>query len=158
MGERGMIVDVSTTLACSLDEAIAHVRTPRLLQFVASPLVRFVPVEPSEFPDVWGEGRYTVALRLFGVIPFGEQAIVISMPPTDTGFCVRDAGHGALISTWDHLITITPQGTGCHYRDRVHVRAGVLTPVVWLFAQWFYRHRQRRWRVLCASGFDYAAR
>jgi hypothetical protein len=150
-----MIVDISTVLECSLDEAVNHVKTPQLLEFVAAPLVRFVPVSPPLFPDAWSEGEYTVALRLFGIVPFGKQAIVISMPPTETGFIVRDAGHSALIHTWDHLITITPHGRGCHYRDRVDVRAGMLTPFVWLFAQLFYRHRQRRWRALVAKGFDY---
>lgn len=152
-----MIVDISTILKCSIDEAVTHVKTPRLLEFVAAPLVRFVPVTPPVFPDVWSVGEYSVALRLFGIVPVGKQAIVISMPPTETGFTVRDAGHGALINTWDHLITITPHGSGCHYRDRVEVRAGVLTPFVWLFAQLFYRHRQRRWRALVARHFDYGA-
>ena len=26
------------------------------------------------------------------------------------------------------------------------IEAGPLTLLVWLFANWFYRHRQRRWR------------
>ena len=152
-----MIVDISTILGCSIDEAVAHVKTPQLLAFVAAPLVRFVPVSPPVFPEVWSAGEYSVALRLFGVVPFGKQAIVISVPPTETGFTVRDAGHSTLINTWDHLITITPHGSGCHYRDRVEVHAGVLTPFVWLFAQMFYRHRQRRWRALVARHFDYGA-
>lgn len=152
-----MIVDISTILECSLDEAVTHVKTPRLLEFVAAPLVRFVPVSPPVFPEAWSAGEYSVALRLFGVVPFGKQAIVISMPPTETGFTVRDAGHSALINTWNHIITITPHGSGCHYRDRVEVRAGVLTPFVWLLAQFFYRHRQRRWRALVARNFDYGA-
>ena len=100
-----MIVDISTILDCSIDEAVTHVKTPRLLKFVAAPLVRFVPVSPRVFPAVWSTGEYLVALRLLGVVPFGKQAIVISMPATETGFTVRDAGHSAIISTWDHLIT-----------------------------------------------------
>ena len=152
-----MIVDISTILECSIDEAVAHVKTPRLLEFVAAPVVRFDPVSPPVFPEVWSAGEYSVALRLFGVVPFGKQAIVISVPPTETGFAIRDAGHSALINTWDHLITITPHGSGCHYRDRVDVQAGLLTPFIWLFAQLFYRHRQRRWRALVARKFDYPA-
>jgi hypothetical protein len=150
-----MIVDISTILECTIDEAVTHVKTPRLLEFVAAPLVRFDPVSPPVFPDLWSAGEYSVALRLFGVVPFGKQAIVISMPPTETGFTVRDAGHSALINTWDHFIIITPHGYRCHYRDRVEVRAGLLTPFIWLFAQFFYRHRQRRWRALVAKNFDY---
>ena len=152
-----MIVDIHTILACRLDEAVTHVKTPRLLEFVAAPMVRFVPVTPHAFPDTWSEGEYVAALRLFGIIPFGAQSIVISMARTTDGFTVRDAGYGALISRWDHVITITPHEDGCHYRDRVDVRAGVMTPFVWLFAQLFYRHRQRRWRALVARKFNYGA-
>ena len=85
-----MIVDISTMLTCSIDEAVSHLKTPRLLEFVASPLVRFVPVRPPVFPEVWSTGEYSVALRLFGVVPFGKQAIVIARPRHD-----RRRGHGA---------------------------------------------------------------
>lgn len=33
-------------------------------------------------------------------------------------------------------------------RFPVEIRAGVLTPLVWLFAQVFFRYRQMRWRSL----------
>ena len=85
-----MIVDISTMLTCSIDEAVSHLKTPRLLEFVASPLVRFVPVRPPVFPEVWSTGEYSVALRLFGVVPFGTQAIVIARPRHD-----RRRGHEA---------------------------------------------------------------
>jgi len=62
-----------------------------------------------------------------------------------------------LIKKWDHRITIDPSGTGTLYRDHVIIEAGVFTFFIWAFAQIFYRHRQRRWRQLVASGFDYAA-
>jgi len=62
---------------------------------------------------------------------------------------LRDNGYSALITTWDHWITVEPDGErGTRYRDEVEVKAGLLTPFVWLFAQVFYRHRQRRWRAL----------
>jgi hypothetical protein len=152
-----MIVDIGTILECSIDEAIVHAKSPRLLEFVAAPLVRFVPVSPLVFPEAWSAGKYLVSLRLLGVVPFGKQEIVISMPPSETGFSLRDAGYSAIVNTWDHLIRITPHGSGCYYRDRVEVRAGLLTPIIWLFAQLFYRHRQRRWRALVKKDFDYGS-
>ena len=36
----------------------------------------------------------------------------------------------------------------CLYRDRIEIEAGFLTPFVGLYARWFYRTRQRRWRAL----------
>ena len=150
-----MRIDVSTYLPCTFDQAVTHVRTSKLLQFVAAPLVRFTAVNPAHFPESWFEATFWVRLHIFSLVPFGQQAIVISMPQTETGFALRDAGHSALIKTWDHLIIIEPQADGVLYRDRVEVRAGVLTPFIWLFAQLFYRHRQRRWRVLVDQEFRY---
>lgn len=67
---------------------------------------------------------------------------------------LRDDGRGTLATKWDHLITIQASEQGS-YTDRVEVRAGVLTPFVWLFSWFFYRHRQRRWQRLIANGFAY---
>ncbi len=152
-----MIVDVSTFLPVAPGVVEAHLRTSRLLIYVAFPLVKFIPYGATRLPDVWEEGTYWVSLRLLGFVPFGKQAVVISYPESPSSFSVRDNGHSMLIKKWDHRITIDPSGTGTLYRDHVIIEAGVFTFFIWAFAQIFYRHRQRRWRQLVASGFDYAA-
>lgn len=150
-----MKVDLSIVLPCDMEDAAVHVMATRLLQYVAHPLVSFSPVDGAAFPVTWTEGTHWVRLKLFGLLPFGRQAIVISKPSIPSGIAIRDAGHSALIPVWDHLITIEPHPGGSLYRDQVDVSAGVLTPLIWMFAQVFYRHRQRRWLRLAASGFDY---
>ena len=149
-----MQVDISTQLPCNPRDAIEQVKSSRLLLHVAKPLVTFVPIEPSQLPHTWADGTYWVSLRLFGIIPCGKQAVVISYP-SSAPFTLRNNGHSALIQKWDHVITIVPSGDGTLYRDRVAIDAGVLTPFMWLFAQVFYRHRQRRWRQLVKHGFTY---
>jgi hypothetical protein len=53
----------------------------------------------------------------------------------------------ALVRRWDHLIRIRPLANDCcRYLDEIDIDAGPLTLLVWLFAQVFYRHRQRRWQ------------
>ena len=152
-----MQVDLATQLPCTLAEVIAQVRTPRLLRQVASPLLSFSPLDPAEFPDTWSEGTYWVKLKLFGVLPIGRQAIVTTYPQTENAqaFMLRDNGYSPLINKWDHLITAQEVSGGTLYRDRVTIDAGILTPFVWLFARLFYAHRQRRWAVLAANGFNY---
>lgn len=152
-----MIVDVSTFLPIEPKAVEAQLKTSRLLLHVAAPLVKFVPCDPIQLPELWEEGTYWVSLRLLGFIPLGRQAVVISYPKTQVGFALRDNGHSALIEKWDHRITIEPSGSGTLYRDYVTVEAGLLTLFVWAFAQIFYRHRQRRWRQLVANNFDYGA-
>ncbi len=152
-----MQINLSTQLPCSLTEVVAQVRTPRLLRQVASPLLSFSPLTPSEFPSTWSEGTYWVRLKLFGLLPIGRQAIVISYPQAGNAlaFMLRDNGYSPLISKWDHLITAQEVSGGTLYRDRVTIEAGILTPAVWLFARLFYAHRQRRWATLAANGFNY---
>jgi len=152
-----MIVDVSTFLPVEPSKVEAHLRTSRLLIHVASPLVKFIPLGDTRLPETWKEGTYWVSLRLLGFIPFGKQAVVISYPESQGGFSLRDNGHSMLVKKWDHRITIVPSGTGTLYRDHVVIEAGALTVCIWAFAQLFYRYRQRRWRQLVASGFNYAA-
>lgn len=150
-----MKVDLTTVLPCTVDQAVEQAMTTRLLQYVAFPLVSFASVGAAPLPETWSVGTHWVSLTLLRFMPLGRQAIVISRPPAERGVALRDAGHSALIPVWDHLITIKPISGGVLYRDQVDVRAHVLTPLVWLFAQTFYRHRQRRWRRLVANGFDY---
>ncbi len=99
-----MRLDISTRLPCTLDQAVSQVMTTRLLQYVSHPLVSFTFIDAPQFPRTWTAGTHWVSLTLFGFLPFGRQAIVISIPPVETGFALRDAGHSTLIPVWNHLI------------------------------------------------------
>ncbi|MBI5589142.1 MAG: hypothetical protein HY881_01535 [Deltaproteobacteria bacterium] len=145
----------------AIDAEIAwqEVLKPRLLDFVAYPMLRFEYLDPATRPAIWNPGNYLVDMRVLGLIPFGTQVIGIEIPD-DTGAVrqLRDNGHSRLIRTWDHRVMVEPLGYGrCRYTDEIHVQAGLLTPFIWMFAWIFYRHRQRRWKKLIAAGFDYSA-
>jgi hypothetical protein len=146
-------VNLSTILPIPVETAWDLVQTTALLEHVSAPLLRFVPIEPRALPSVWSECAYHVRVLLFGAIPMGEQWIDVSrLAAGPDSFQLRDNGWGSLARRWDHLITIDPVGPGtCRYTDRVDIAAGVLTPLIWAFAQLLYRHRQRRWRVLAAD-------
>ena len=132
-----------------------EVQTARLLILIAWPLMRFEPVGDQPFTSFQAGGRYEVKLRLFGIIPFGKQWIVTSTHEPDAATwpkVLRDDGYSALIDKWDHWITVSPgKGGGTDYLDEVEISAGPLTPIIWGFAQLFYRHRQRRWRGLAQT-------
>ena len=148
-----MIVELRTRLEAPAAQCIAAVMAPALLQHIASPLIRFEPVARSGWPDRWEPGPFPVQMKLFGWVPLGIQTIDISVPDAPAGqFRLRDRGHSALIERWDHLISIETVDGGTRYIDRVDIRAGWRTPLVWLFARVFYAHRQRRWRRLATSG------
>jgi len=144
-------------LDCPPAEAIQHVRSPRLLEYVAAPWIRFEPVDPPKLPDEWEPGRYLVQMRLFGAIPLGTQWIGIrAVEQRGERLLVHDQGTSTLVRVWDHRIEITPAADGgTRYCDRVTIEAGWRTPFVGWFARRFFAHRQRRWRRLVRSKFDY---
>ncbi len=155
-----MKVVVKTVLDAPVERIWAEVKTPRLLNYVAAPLIVFDLIDPKTMPAHWGDGRYLVSMRFLGLIPIGRQWFVTSTPqPEDQArgvFRIHDNGIGDIAKVWSHLIVIEPQADGrTAYRDEVEVKAGVLTLGVWLFAHWFYRHRQTRWRRLVRQGFRY---
>lgn len=146
---RSMMLDISA------ERAWAAIQEPRLLNHIAYPLQTFKPVDPPKLPATWAESRYKVRLRLFGVVPIGEQWIVIGILERGPDrYRMRDDGHGDLVRRWEHRITIEALSSSrCRYTDEVEIDAGVLTPLVAAFASVFFRHRQRRWRALVASDF-----
>jgi ligand-binding SRPBCC domain-containing protein len=150
-----MRVAIETLIEAPADIVWQHLQTPALLAHVAAPVLRFTPVQPADWPAVWAEGDYVTAMHFLGVLPLGRQTVAIrkghsqAWPRT-----VRDAGWGQLVRQWDHLITVAADGPcRTRYRDEVTIGAGLLTPFIWLFALFFYRHRQRRWRRLARTGF-----
>ncbi len=150
----------STTICAPAERVWSELQTPRLLVHVARPFVRFVPVSPPQFPEVWEDAEYEVKVWAFGVVPFGRQTIRTSRSAEDGNVHVlRDRGSGQLVKVWDHIIRVQPAADGTtRYSDAVEVKAGLLTPFVWLFAYFFYWHRQRRWRALARGAFSYHAR
>jgi ligand-binding SRPBCC domain-containing protein len=150
-----MKVELSTKIDLPAEQVWEAVQTQELLVHVAWPLVRFTPIEPKSVSGFVSGGRYLVGLQLFGVLPFGAQWIVTT-DETELGKAwpklLRDNGYSAIIKTWDHWISIEPDGTKItRYSDQVEIKAGILTPFIWLFAHTFYRHRQRRWRGLAKT-------
>lgn len=149
-------VVVSTFFDARPDDIWLAATRTSTLHFVASPLVYFTPVEPAELPERWEDGDFLCALRLFGIIPIGNQVIGISYPePEGETRFLRDNGHSSSIKRWDHWVSVTPEGEGTRYQDRLELDAGWRTPIVAAFAKVFYAHRQSRLRKLAAHNFRY---
>jgi hypothetical protein len=153
-----MNLKLTTQLDCSTATAWNYILQPDLLHYIAHPIIKFEPIAPSSFPERWSQGDYVSRLKLFGVIPLGEQTIGIRLDPTrqqeNTHYELLDDGHSQLIPKWRHLIRVERDGNDqTLYTDELELQAGLLTPLVWLFALGFYSHRQRRWRKLVREKF-----
>ena len=86
-----------------------------------------------------------VRMYLLGMAPLGTHTLHFeSIDPRAHEIMTRE--HDWLVRRWDHCIRIQPLAAGqCRYSDTVDIEAGLLTPLVWLFARCFYAHRQWRW-------------
>ena len=138
---------LESRLPCDADLAWSAVQTSALLREVAAPVVVFRPAPDEHFPERWAVGPpVRFRFSLFGILPMGTQTVRMErIDPQAREIQSRESG--PLVRRWDHLIRVQPApGDSCLYSDEVEIEAGWLTPLVWLFAALFYRHRQRRWQ------------
>jgi hypothetical protein len=147
-----MKVDVSTRLDCSAEKAWTEAVKTSVLTRVIWPMARIVPADQGRFPERWSEG---LTLRcksfLWGFIPIGVRMLHFETVDNERfRFCTRE--HDSMVKRWDHVASVVPDGEKHSiYRDVIEIDAGKLTFLVWLWACWFYRHRQRRWRALART-------
>lgn len=144
-----MFARISTRLACTESELWKDISRPNSLQFVASPILRFEPIESEDLDHEWEVGRdYPLKLYFLGIIPLGRHTIQLVEVDKDRNF-IASRERGTLAPVWNHSISFHETQPGLvSYTDEIEIRAGLLTPLIWLLAHLFYRHRQRRWKVL----------
>lgn len=154
-----MRVHLSTPLSAPAEWVAAQLQSTAVFRHITAPLIQFHPARGTEWPTHWAPGELALHMRLLGVLPMGPQTVRISIEPAaqSGGWpTLRDNGEGVLMRRWDHRITLQPLPDGrTLYTDDIEVIARhlpwLMTPLSALFAQVFYRHRQRRWRQLAAQ-------
>ena len=137
-----MIVRRTSVFPADRETVFRKLKQLRTLQYIAAPYAAFEPV--GDAAPTWTVGSTTAyRFRLFGVIPFGTHTIhILRFAPE--GVSSREGN--AHVPVWNHDITLRPlDGARTAYTDRVEIRAGWKTPFVWLWAEAFYAHRQRKW-------------
>jgi len=101
------------------------------------------------WPEEWREGaKVTGRLRFFHIVPGWRHELRVVRVDGGRGELRTEEG-GGFVRTWNHLLKVEPlPAERSRYTDEIELDAGVFTPVVWAFAQIFYRYRQARWRSL----------
>lgn len=141
------IVEHSSHLEASADVVWAAVKTPSAFRTVTRGLLTMPVIRCRQ--DEWHEGETVVGwVFLFGFVPFSRHHLHIAR--IDEGNrTLSSCEFGGLIRTWNHDIEVAPiDPQRCLYRDCIEIEAGALTRIVAVYARWFYRMRQRRWRSL----------
>ena len=115
-----MIIQKTSVFPASRKTIFENLLKLETLQYIAFPYATFTPLDvDSSFK--WGVGTASsYKFKLFGFIPMGTHTI--------------------RIERFDENNT--------EYTDRVTIKAGWKTFFVWLWANAFYAHRQRKWKKL----------
>jgi len=140
-----MTVEKTTILPVSRDRVLEELKKLETLQYIARPYATFEPVLNTG--NVWKTGvTSSYRFRLFGLIPFGTHHIhIIRMG--DTGISSMEGNEH--VRVWNHDIYLTPlDDARTRYTDKITIHAGWKTPIIWLWANAFYAHRQKRWAAL----------
>jgi ligand-binding SRPBCC domain-containing protein len=91
---------------------------------------------------------YQMRFRLFGRGPLLAHTACVTRVDANT-MTIETEERGGLVTAWNHRMQV--ENVSCNrsqYTDFVQLKAGLLTPFVWLFARGFYLARQRRWMKL----------
>ena len=136
-----MVVERTSVFPADRDAVFQKLRQLGTLQAVAAPYATFEPVQDAA--TAWAVGGTSAyRFRLFGVIPFGMHTIHIVRFDPD-GISSREGNEH--VPVWNHDIKLRPlDDSHTEYTDRVEIHAGWKTPFVWLWAEAFYAHRQRK--------------
>ena len=142
-----MRINLSTPLEAPADLVWELLHKTQSLRYVAKPLLCFKGDLPERWPGPGGVVRVEKML-LFCVIPaWSHELRMIRFDENEREILSNE--QGGPVKIWNHRITVEPLSEKrCHYTDELEVRAGTLTPLIWLFAHLFYKYRQMRWRSL----------
>ena len=141
-----MIVQKTSVFPASQETVFQKLQRLETLQFIAKPYASFEPVGKTQ--SVWSVGSTSsFRFKLFGLIPFGTHTIHIVRFDPD-GISSKEGNEH--VPVWNHDITLVRlDDEHTKYKDRVEIKAGWKTIFIWLWANAFYAHRQRKWiRIL----------
>lgn len=136
-----MKIRIESIFNCENQLIVKYVQQSDTLYYISWPLLKFRPVDPERYPVQWENGKFQVRMKLFSFIPFGKQYIQIEKVKENdpTEYIIRDNGSGDIIKKWDHWIYNTPinHTKQTKYGAEIEIKAGVLTLIVWCFANFF---------------------
>ena len=144
-----MIVQKTSVFPAGRDAVFQKLQKLETLQYIAWPFATFEPVG-NAVPTWTVGGTFSYRFRLFGVIPFGTHTIhIVRFDPES----IRSREANEHVPVWNHDIIMEPvDANHTEYTDRVEIRAGWKTAFIWVWANAFYAHRQRRWIRLLRDG------
>ncbi|MCI6795504.1 MAG: hypothetical protein MR581_05990 [Lachnospiraceae bacterium] len=137
-----MVVRKTTVFPARREEVFQKLQQFKTLQYIAAPYASFVPAEGA-VDMVWKAGSISrYRFKLFGIVPFGTHMICIECFDMDV---IQSRESNGYVSVWNHKILLQDRGSQTGYTDEVEIKAGWKTLFIWIWANMFYAHRQKKW-------------
>ena len=141
-----LTVNKSSVFPASKQEIFEKLQKLKTLQHIAYPYATFTPTDGST-ELIWKENTASkFYFKLFSFIPFGVHTINVVKFDIEEIYTKESNIH---VPIWNHKITLEEiNENSTKYTDIVEIEAGWKTIFVYLWANCFYAHRQRKWKQL----------
>ncbi|PIE77096.1 MAG: hypothetical protein CSA13_01205 [Clostridiales bacterium] len=115
-----------------------------ILSEIAYPYITFKPLDGNEDLQ-WEVGQsFSFKAKLLGFIPFSIHKINVLEFDEKTRIYTHE--QNTYVPVWNHEIVLREMGEReTEYTDRVEIYAGWKTIFIYIWANMFYAHRQRKW-------------
>lgn len=137
-----MIVRKTSIFPASRQQVFQKLQHPETLQYIARPYASFEPVSGKEAVRTPGSTS-AYRMKLCGIFPFAVHTIHILRFDPDV---IQSQEGNRHVPVWNHSIFLKRiDEDHTEYTDRLEISAGWKTVFIWIWANAFYRHRQKKW-------------
>lgn len=142
-----LTVKKSSVFPAAKDEIFRRLQKLKTLQYIAHPYATFKSVDDTEELTWQEDSAFAFHFKLFALIPFGVHTIKVIQFDIEKGIYTQEGNKHVPI--WNHKIILEKINENTtKYTDIVEIQAGWKTLFVYLWANSFYAHRQRKWKRL----------
>ena len=142
-----LTVKKSSVFPATKDEIFRRLQKLKTLQYIAHPYATFKSVDDTEELTWQEDSAFAFHFKLFALIPFGVHTIKVIQFDIEKGIYTQEGNKH--VPVWNHKIILEKiDENTTKYTDIVEIQAGWKTLFVYLWANCFYAHRQRKWKRL----------
>jgi hypothetical protein len=142
-----LTVKKSSVFPAAKDEIFRRLQKLKTLQYIAYPYATFKSVDDTEELTWQEDSAFAFHFKLFALIPFGVHTIKVIQFDIEKGIYTQEGNKH--VPVWNHKIILEKINENTtKYTDIVEIQAGWKTLLVYLWANCFYTHRQRKWKRL----------
>ena len=142
-----LTVKKSSVFPAAKDEIFRRLQKLKTLQYIAHPYATFKSVDDTEELTWQEDSAFAFHFKLFALVPFGVHTIKVIQFDKEKGIYTQEGNKH--VPVWNHKIILEKiDENTTKYTDIVEIQAGWKTLFVYLWANCFYAHRQRKWKRL----------